>query len=276
MPGMELREEQRRALDVAECFAPGPPGAPDVRVVVYRPTARPEPLPLIVHFHGGAFCFLRPETFERLDARHAIGLGCVVASVDYRLAPAHPFPAAPEDCYHALSWAVDHLDIDRGRVAVMGGSAGGALAAAVTLMARDRGGPAICYQTLYVPVTDDRLRTESMRNHADYGRATGMWLHYLGEHYDRTATSPYAAPNRAGSLAGLPPAYIRVNGDDAWRDEGIEYAVRLMHAGVAVELSCVPDLSHDEEFAQPEVGARLWDHQHAALATALSRLPTRD
>lgn len=251
-PGMELTDEHRAALDIVERTVPGPAGAPDVRVLVYRPRDTPERLPLLVSIHGGAFCLMSADTFAAMDAGWSMRHRCVVVSVDYRLAPEHPFPAAPEDCYAALCWAVgaaDELGADAERVVVTGGSAGGALTAAVCLMARDRNGPRISHQALMIPVLDDRLDTPSMRQAIDApgfsGRAAeGMWLHYLGEHYDRSATSPYAAPARAVSLAGLPPATIQTNGLDPLRDEGIAFAQRLLAEGISVELHNIPGAYH--------------------------------
>ncbi|MCB0969815.1 MAG: alpha/beta hydrolase fold domain-containing protein, partial [Ilumatobacter sp.] len=163
--GLELRDEHRRELDIAERFVPGPPGAPDVRVVVYQPKVRrAAPLPVLLQIHGGAFCLMHPESFAGMEADWARNHHCVVVSVDYRLAPEHPFPAGPEDCYAALQWVAanaDQLGVDLDRLVVTGASAGGALAAALTLMARDRSGPRIAYQALMIPVLDDRLRTAS-------------------------------------------------------------------------------------------------------------------
>lgn len=246
-PGMELTDEMRSSVAIEERFAPGPPGAPDVRVLLYRPTGAVGPLPLIVSIHGGAFA-MRAEMFPANDARLAM-LGALVVSVDYRIVPDDPFPCGPEDCYAALRWAVATLDIDAGRVIVTGASAGGALAAAVALMARDRGGPVISYQALVIPVIDDRCQTASMRQFIQaplFGarEAKLMWDRYLGTDVDRSRTSPYAAPGRAEDLVGLPPAFIQVGGLDPLRDEGIDYAVRLMASGVAVELYCAPGQHH--------------------------------
>ena len=246
-PGMELTDEMRSSVAIEERFAPGPSGAPDVRVLLYRPKGAVGTLPLIVSIHGGGFA-MRAENFPANDARLAM-LGALVVSVDYRVVPDDPFPCGPEDCYAALCWAVATLDIDPGRVVVTGASAGGALAAAVALMARDRGGPAISYQALVIPVIDDRCQTASMRQFVEaplFGarEARLMWDRYLGTHGDRSNTSPYAAPGRAEDLVGLPPTFIQVGGLDPLRDEGIDYAVRLMASGVAVELYCAPGQHH--------------------------------
>ena len=259
-PGMELSEDMLAAVSIEERRATGPAGAPDVRVLVYRPKEAIGGLPLIVSLHGGAFA-LRPDMFPAGDARLAM-LGAVVVAVDYRIVPDDPFPCAPEDCYAALCWAVHELEIDPQRVVVTGVSAGGALGAAVALMARDRSGPAIALQALMIPVLDDRCETTSMQQFEEaplFGgsQARGMWDNYLGE-ADRSEVSPYAAPGRAEDLAGLPPAFIQVGGLDPLRDEGIAYAQRLMGAGVAVELYCAPGQHHgvsEDDRTRDQAGA---------------------
>ena len=266
--GMDMTPAQIEAVSVEERFVPG---APDVRVLVYRPKDAEGTLPLVLEMHGGAFVRFNAESFPAGSARIAM-LGAVVVSVDYRLAPEHPFPAGAEDCYAALGWAVKELNVDLDRVVVTGGSAGGALAAALTLMARDRGGPTITFQALNIPVLDDRLDTASMRQYIDgegfSGRAAeGMWLHYLGEDVDRSATSPYAAPGRATDLTGLPPAVIVVNGMDPLRDEGIQYAQRLMAADVPVELYVAPGCPH----GAPPVDVRLQVQAGRILQEAIAR-----
>ena len=278
MPGMAITDAQREALEIEERFIPGPPGAPDVRVLVYRPRETKGTFPLLLHFHGGAFCFFHPESFGGMEAGFALTHQCVVVSVDYRLAPEHPYPAAPEDCYAALEWAAhnaDALGVDLDRLVVTGGSAGGALSAAVALMARDRGGPAITYQALMIPVLDDRLKTPSIRQ-AEGGPgfnaagAEGMWLHYLGESADREKTPAYAAPARAESLAGLPPTFIQTNGRDPLRDEGIEYALRLLADGVEVELYNCPGAYHGHPPEDERTAALAFRVYDAALGAALN------
>lgn len=246
-PGNELTEDLLAAVDREQRYAPGPEGAPDVRVILYRPKGVAGTLPLIVSMHGGGF-MLRADHFPAGDATLAT-LGALVVSVDYRTIPEDPFPAGVEDCYAALRWAVSELDVDRARVIVTGTSAGGALCAAVAQMARDRGGPAIALQALVIPVIRDGCDTPSMRQHEEapiFGAALArdMWDRYLGTGADRGATSPYAAPGRAEDLSHLPPAFIQVNGRDPLRDEGIAYASALMAAGVTVELYCAPNQLH--------------------------------
>jgi acetyl esterase/lipase len=246
-------------------------GAPEVRILLYRPKEGPASQPLVVDIHGGGFA-LRADNFPAGPARSAI-LGATVVSVDYRPSTETPFPGGVEDCYAALCWAVESLDIDRERVMVTGVSAGGALAAALTLMARDWGGPAIAFQALVLPVTDDRCDTPSIRQYEEGplfgGRlAKEMWVRYLGSDADRTTTSPYAAPGRSEDLRGLPPAFIQVNGLDPLRDEGIGYALRLMAADVPVELYCAPNQHHgmSEDPRTAATAGRLYqDAMRAAL-----------
>jgi acetyl esterase len=272
-----LTDELRAALDIRERFVPHA-GEPDVRVLVYRPRGVAGPLPLVVSIHGGAFCLLSADDFGATDGGMALLHRAVVVAVDYRLAPEHPFPAGVEDCYAALCWSVERaeeLGADPSRIVVTGGSAGGALSAAVCLMARDRGGPAISYQALMIPVTDDRLDTPSVlayrEGHPGFSgiAAEGMWLHYLGEDRDPATTSPYAAPARAESLAGLPPAFVLTNGLDPLRDEGIRFAMQLMADGVPVELHNVPGAYHGAPPLDPAAQKRGVDAFMGAIGQAL-------
>jgi acetyl esterase/lipase len=171
------------------------------------------------------------------------GIDAVVVSVEYRLAPEHPFPAGIDDCYAGLSWmaeSAEELALDPARIAIAGQSAGGGLAAGTALMARDRGGPALCFQLLEIPELDDRLETPSMRAFTDtplwnHPNAIWSWRHYLGPDHEGEV-SPYAAPARAVDLSGLPPAYVSTMEFDPLRDEGILYALGMLQAGVSVEL----------------------------------------
>jgi acetyl esterase/lipase len=204
-------------------------------VRVYRPTDVAGPLPAVLYIHAGGF-------IAQVDA--------VVVSVEYRLAPEHRYPAAVEDCYAGLQWlaakAEDH-GVDADRIAVYGTSAGGGLAAGVSLLARDRGGPRISFLMLDVPELDDRLDTPSMRAYTDtpiWNRPSAVisWTHYLGE---SPAEVPiYAAPARATDLAGMPPTYIAVAQFDPLRDEALAFAGGLLQAGVPTELHCFPGTFH--------------------------------
>jgi acetyl esterase len=270
-PGQELTAALRAGVSVEERFVPGPAGAPEVRVLLYRPKGVESTLPLIVSLHGGGFR-LRPDNFPAGDAQLAI-LGALVVAVDYRIVPEHPFPEGVDDCLAALSWAVENLDIDQSRVVVTGVSAGGALTAAVTQMARDRGGPSICFQGLVIPVIDDRCETSSMLQFVEgplFGatEARSMWDTYLGGR-DRATTPPYAAPGRAEDLSNLPPAFIQVGGLDPLRDEGIEYGLRLMAAGVSVELYCAPNQHHGKSEDQ-RTATQARDLYLAAITAAIA------
>jgi acetyl esterase len=240
-------------LTVEEMLLPGPQDAPAVRVRRYRPAHHDGLLPAMVFIHGGGFVVGSIELNDADCRRIAAEVGAVVLSVEYRLAPEHPFPAGLEDCYAALVWVADHaeeLRIDPDRIAVGGESAGGGLAAAVALLARDRGGPRLCLQFLGIPELDDRLETHSMRTLVDSPITTVpngeiSWDSYLGPGVRGTdQVSPYAAPARATELASLPPALVTAYEFDALRDEGIAYGQRLLSAGVPTELHVYPGAFH--------------------------------
>jgi acetyl esterase/lipase len=243
-------------LEVEDRTIPGPEGAPEVPVRVYRPAAPASTVvPGLIYIHGGGFYAGSLDTEHGAAAVIARELGIVVVSVDYRLAPEDPFPAGVEDSYAALVWlhanAAD-LGVDPPRIGAMGGSAGGGIAAGVTLLARDRGGPTLCFQYLGIPELDDRLDTWSMRHFTAtpmWSRPSALtsWAWYLGTDEDpasRADVSPYASPARATDVAGLPPTYISVMEYDPLRDEGIAYAIKLLQAGVTVELHLFPGTFH--------------------------------
>jgi acetyl esterase len=240
------------SLDLDDRRVPGFDGGPDVAVRVYRRTDSRGAVPGILYIHGGGFATGSIETEHSLSAALARELGVVVVAVEYRLAPEDPFPAGIEDCYSALVWMHGHADelgIDLERLAINGGSAGGGLAAGLALLARDRGGPRLCFQFLGIPELDDRLETPSMLRFVDtpvWSRpaAERSWRWYLGDAYGTDDVSPYASPARATDLAGLPPAYISTMEFDPLRDEGIRYALQLLAAGVSVELHSFPGTFH--------------------------------
>jgi acetyl esterase/lipase len=236
---------------ITDRVVPGTGNAPDIPVRVYAPAERTGTVPGLLDIHGGGFVVGNIEMEHAVAARLVRALGIVVVAVDYRLAPEHPFPAGLEDCYATLKWIVrdaDALGIDSDRVGVYGQSAGGGLAAALALLARDRGGPALCFQFLGIPEVDDRLETPSMRQFVDtpvWHRANAVlsWQYYLGPGVGGEV-SPYAAPARAADLSGLPPAYVSTMEFDPLRDEGILYALGLLQAGVPVELHQYPGTFH--------------------------------
>ncbi len=250
------------------------PGAPAVPVRVFTPEDRDEePVAAVLDIHGGGFAVGTVALDDGPNADIVRETGFVVVSVGYRLAPEHPFPAPAEDCYTALGWLVDNaeaLGVDPHRVAVLGDSAGGGLAATTALLARDRGGPALAMQVLIEPELDDRLDTPSMLMGADTVgwnnvQAVLSWRHYLGG----AVADAYAAPARMADLAGLPPTYITVNELDCLRDEGLEYACRLLAAGVSTELHCWPGAFHG--FATLVPTAALSLRANATLHDALRR-----
>ena len=238
---------------LSERTIPGPDG--DIPLVTYRrPSDAAQPCLLWIHGGGYLFGSARDDRARRIAEQ----LDCTVISVDYRLAPEHPFPAGPEDCFTALQWVVEHaseLQIDASRLAIGGASAGGGMAAGLALMNRDRGGPEIRFQLLLYPMIDNLHDTPSGRwtNNPVWNRKTSFnaWEMYLdGEPGE--AASPYAAATRATDLTGLPPAYICVGGADLFRDEDIEYARRLMAAGIPCELSVYPGLFHGGDMFMPQ------------------------
>ena len=254
--GLDIEVPEAETLEIEDRLVPGWEGDPEVPVRVYRPRRAggdgAAPVPGIVFIHGGGFIIGSVEAEHIGAVLVAADAGAVVVSVDYRLAPEHPYPAALHDCYAALSWLhaeAGALGVDRDRVAVMGASAGGGLSAAVALLARDLGGPALCFQMLQIPELDDRLETPSMQKFVDsplWNRplAVQSWKAYLGELHGAPDVPAYAAPSRATDLSGLPPAYISTAEHDPLRDEGIAYALGLLHAGVSVELHQFPGTFH--------------------------------
>jgi acetyl esterase/lipase len=254
-------------VDIANRTIPGAAGAPDINIRIYSPAGLAGPTAGLLHIHGGGF------VIGSLDSEHGTSLGLcrnlgiVVVSVDYRLAPETPYPGGLEDCYAALQWVCDHsatLQLDPTRLGLFGLSAGGGLSAATALLARDRNGPAICFQYLGIPELDDRMASQSMQQFVDtpmWNRSNAelSWDYYLGAAFKRGADDvPYhAAPARAPDLAGLPPAYISTMEFDPLRDEGILYALKLMEAGIPTELHSFPGTFHGSSlFQTAEVSRR--------------------
>jgi acetyl esterase/lipase len=266
--------DQIEDLEISEQVIAGSAGGPDVRVRVFAPIAYDSALPALLHIHSGGFVLGSIEDEHALLAAVALDAGAVVVTVDYRLAPEHPYPAALDDCYAALCWMAenaDRLGIDLDRVGIAGASAGGALAAGVALLARDRRGPRLCFQLLNQPVLDDRLETASMKRFVDTPvwhatNAALSWRYYLGESPGDVPC--YAAPLRADDLSGLPPAYIATAEFDPLRDEGILYALRLLEAGVSVELHNFSGTFHGSEQVET---AEVSQRQIAEILHALRR-----
>jgi triacylglycerol lipase len=245
------------AVEMTVRVVPGPPGAPEVRLITYRPPKIASPVGAILHLHGGGYVVGTPEALEAAHRGLSAELNCVIASVDYRLAPETVAPGAVEDGYAALSWLVrdaDALGVDAARIGVMGESAGGGLAAALALLVRDRGEHRLAFQHLIYPMLDDRTCVAEAPHpyagefiwNAEKNRFG--WRCLLGMEPGGTDISPYAAPARATELAGLPPTYIVVGALDLFIDEDIEYARRLVRAGVPVELHVYPGAYHGFHF----------------------------
>ncbi|MEU3338938.1 alpha/beta hydrolase [Streptomyces sp. NPDC002144] len=245
-------------FEVEERTVPGPPGAPEVPLLICRPTTATEPRPIVYNIHGGGMVAGSHRLGIPLDWAEELDL--VVVSVEYRLAPEHPHPAPVEDCYAGLLWTAEHakeIGGDPDRVILAGGSAGGGLTAAVALLARDRNGPQAIGQVLMCPMLDDRNDTPSAHQMAGVGvwdrtsNETG-WGALLGEARGTADVSPYAAPARADDLSGLPPAFIDVGSAETFRDEDVAYASRIWQAGGIAELHVWPGGFHGFDGMVPQ------------------------
>ncbi|GAA3244264.1 alpha/beta hydrolase [Dactylosporangium siamense] len=266
-------------MTIENLSAPGPAGRPPVRVRVYRPVGLPRPAPALYWIHGGGFVQGRPEQDDRSCIAFARELGAVVASVDYRLAPQHPFPAPLDDVYAGLQWLAGNaaeLGVDPGAIAIGGASAGGGLAAGLALLARDRGVVSPVFQLLVYPMLDDRtvlrtgVDTTYLRAWTPQNNRFG-WSAYLGREPGGPGVSDYAAPARCEDLSGLPPAWIGVGTNDLFHDEDLDHARRLRAAGVACDLTVVDGAFHgfDAIFAKTGVARAFLDAQIAALRAKL-------
>jgi acetyl esterase len=233
---------------VANRVIPGPAG--DLPVRIYTPNGT-GPFPLMVFFHGSGFVVCNLDTHDGTCRNLCNAAGCVVVSVDYRLAPENKFPAGPDDCYAATKWAHAHareLNADPSHIVIAGDSAGGNLVAVVALMVRDKGGPALCGQLMIYPVTDYYTpgHPSYVENAEGYGlSAAGMrwfWGHYLTSATE--ADNPYVSPLRATNLRGLPPALIITAEYDVLRDEGERYGKRLAEAGVPTKVTRYDGMHH--------------------------------
>lgn len=279
---------QFSALSVSERFIPGPQGAPDVRVLIYLPTSMQEAVPALLWLHGGGYIMGSADGEDPMAKSIVSALGCAAVLVDYRLAPETPYPGPVEDCYAALQWLATHADelgIDPKRIAVGGSSAGGGLAAALALLTRDRGEIPLIFQLLLAPMLDDRTCTLTTP-HPYTGEFIWTpqanhfgWTSLLGQEPGGSDVSPYAAAARAEHLEGLPATFINVGALDLFLEEDMEYARRLMRAGVPTELHVYPGVYHGFRMVtDAQVTQTAIRDQFAALQRAfdLSRRSDKD
>lgn len=276
MPPLDITVENlpaiRQGMEQMSAMAPEPqdsgvewrderiiaPAGHELLVRIYRPIDAEGELPAILHVHGGGYVVGSVTTNHLSNIELALSTSALILSVDYRLAPETVAPGAVEDCYAALQWlhdSAEQLGIDRARTAVRGESAGGGLAAALALLARDRGGPAIAHQNLIYPMLDDRTCITRLPEHLGAFVWTPQansfgWRSLLGQEPGSADISPYAAPARAEDLAGLPPAFICVGALDLFLVEDMDYARRLIEAGVAAELHVYPGAYHGFDVLQ--------------------------
>ena len=255
-PDEQVGEEER--------LVPRPDGAPDVRVLIYRPAGMAGPLPAVLYIHGGGFVAGRPDMMNGASRELAERLGTVVFAVQHRLAPETPFPGPVDDCYAALDWLFGEaggLGIDAGRIAIYGQSAGGGLAAATALVARDRGRHRLAAQFLLYPMLDPRTGTA----HAPVDNpATGEfmwtrentrfgWSAMRGEAEPDPARTSHFAPALATELGCLPPTFMAVGSLDLFLEEAAAYALRLSRAGVPIDFRIYPGAVHGFEIITGEL-----------------------
>jgi acetyl esterase/lipase len=253
VPSPELSSEVERR----DFVVPGNDPAEKLTLRVHRPVGVTSPLPALYWMHGGGYVVGSYAGEDARFDRWCRRLRLVGISVEYRLAPEHPYPAPIEDCYAGLLWVFAHADellVDAHRVGIGGSSAGGGLAAALALMARDRGQVEPAFQLLNCPMLDDRQVTASSRRDTPVWNPQANqfgWSSYLGPLYGGSEIPAYAAPARAEDLAGLPPALVSVGTVDGFFDEDVAYAERLNRAGVPTELAVWPGAPHGFEAVAP-------------------------
>jgi acetyl esterase/lipase len=251
-----------RGVRLEELRIPGPPGAPPVRVLVYRPESPSGPLPALLQIHGGGYVLGNADMMDPSNREIAAALHCAVFAVDYRLAPETPYPGALEDCYAALKYMFENaamLGFNPARIGIGGQSAGGGLAAALALLARDRQEVAPAFQHLVFPMIDDRTGAPGVERHPHAGAFVWTyennqfgWASLLGCSPGSAGVPAYAAAARATALEGLPPTYICCGALDIFLEENLEYARRLVRAGVPVTFNLYTGAPHSFMMLQPD------------------------
>lgn len=274
--------EAQHAVELDLHRTRGPSHADDIALHIYKPRSAQRLLPCIFHIHGGGYVSGSAAQLEPIHRQLSHTLDCIIVSVDYRLAPEHPFPASIEDCHTGLAWTfanADALGIDKQRIGVMGESAGGGLAAALALLTRDRGDYELAFQHLIYPMLDDRTCIVEEPNPTagefiwtPHNNCFG-WTSLLGHEPGLPEVSPYAAPARATDLTRLPPTFIACPALDLFIDEDIAYAQRLLRAGVPTELRIYPGGFHGFDIfgGDAPLAVRARADSVAALKRALCR-----
>jgi triacylglycerol lipase len=248
-----------------------------VRVLIFKPHQASSPMPAILHIHGGGYMLGKPEDSWRENLELALHCGCMVVSVDYRLAPETQYPGSLDDCHAVLQWlheSAPALGIDPSRIAVKGESAGGGLAACLALKARDQQKYPICCQVLIAPMLDDRAASYTHPYAGEFiwtkNSNRFAWQAYLGDDAGGNDVSPYAAAARAEDLTKLPPLFLAVGALDLFFEQNMEYVRRLNRAGVATELHVYPGAYHSFHRAgDTSLSKRLWADYRRALMSAL-------
>ena len=250
-----------------------------IRLRWYRPT-NSETTAAVLYTHGGGKFLCSVDTYDAVCKFYADRANVAILAVDFRLPPEHPYPAPVEDCYAGLVWLAEHADelgVNLNRIGVVGDSGGGGLAAGVVLMARDRDGPKVAKQVLIYPMLDDRNTIEDPAMTPfltwTYDDNHTGWQCLVGEAIGSDEVSPYAAPSRAGDFTGLPPTYIDVGELDIFRDESIDYATRLVDAGVSVEFHLYPGAPHGFELFGfgTNIAANAWQTRLRAISMLNAR-----
>ena len=241
-----------KGIVIENIFIPGQDDRARIRLRIYKPETISTPTPVLIWMHGGGYLIGRPEQDDTSCVQYVHELGITVVSVDYRLAPKHPFPAGLDDCYATLKWVAAYsqrLNIDPKRIAVGGNSAGSGLAAALAQLAHERNEISLAFQLLIYPMLDDRtvLRTDiDDSNNVTWTQKSNRfgWESYLGQTCGAENVPAYSVPARRADLSGLPPAWIGVGDLDIFHDEDVAYAQRLKECGIECELNVIPGAFH--------------------------------